>query len=104
MLLYLISEHIDRVKSFSYNQLVHIVNPYSLRGKKNFIKNQEVMQLLEHLGRKALVLIYNITRTFTHCLENPQAIFEEIRKRLSDYPHYDFPEFLPLFIEENKDN
>lgn len=91
MLLNLISEHIDRIKSFSYNQLVHIVNPYSLRGKKKFIKNQEVMQLLEHLGKKALVLIYNITCTFTHCLENPKAIFEEIGKRVSTHPHYYFP-------------
>lgn len=103
MLLYLISEHIDRIKSFSYNQLVDINNPYSLRGKKKFIKNQEVIQLLEHLGTKSLVLIYNITCTFTHCLDNPKAIFDEIGRRVSDDPHYDFPEFLPLFIEENKD-
>ena len=68
MLLYLISEHVDRAKSFSYNQLIDIPNPYSLRGKKKFIKNQEVLQLLDYLGSKSLVLIYNITCTFTHCL------------------------------------
>lgn len=48
-LLYLVSEQIDKIKAYAYPQLSNIPNPYSLAGKKAFISNSMVEQLLSFL-------------------------------------------------------
>lgn len=102
MLLNLISERIDKAKGFSYSELSKINNPYSLAGKKRIIKNIDVEGLLQFLGEKSLVLIFNIACTFSHCMEDPAAIFNLIGTRLAKNPRYNFPEFLSLYIEHTK--
>lgn len=74
-LLYLISEQIDKIKAYAYPQLGNIPNPYSLAGKKGFIRNRMVEELLNFLTyRKGSVLVYNFLRIFGDRVENPSVL------------------------------
>ena len=66
------------------------------------IKNVDIEQLLQFMGEKSLILIFNITCNLSHCMENPDMVLGLIGARLAKNPKYNFAEFLGLYIEYTK--
>jgi phosphatidylinositol 4-kinase len=102
-LLYLISEQIDRIKAYSYMELEAIENPYSLAGKKKFINHEQIMKLYEYFGESSSVLIYNFLKVFGRRIDNPSIIMDKLKEVITVKPDYGFPEFLGVFIDNNRD-
>lgn len=106
-LLYLIAEQIDRTKGYAYPQLSSIANPYSLAGKKGFISNQMVEQLLAFFGKssdRGAILVYNFLRIFGDRVENPSELMNSISALVAENPVYNYPPFLTLYVESNKED
>ena len=102
-LLYLISEQIDRIKAHSFPQLSEVSNPYSLAGKKGYISNASLEELLMFLTpQKGAKLVYNIVKTFGNRIEDPDSFLKELSKLLSVKPFYKYPSFLPLYVQKYK--
>ena len=104
-LLYLISEQIDRIKAHSYPQLSEVSNPYSLAGKRGYISNASLEELLMFLTpQKGAKLVYNIVATFGNRIEDPDTFLKELSKLLSVKPFYKYPSFLPLYVQKHKED
>jgi hypothetical protein len=104
-LLYLISEQIDRIKAHSFPLMGEVSNPYSLAGKKGYIANASLEELLISLSpSKGAKLIYSIVQTFGDRVEDPASLLNQLTTRLSMQPLYKYPSFLPLYAEEHKND
>ena len=104
-MLYLISEQVDRIKAHSYPLLSEVANPYSLAGKKKYIENASLEELLLFLTpTKGAKLIFNFVQTFGDRVEDYQTFMKELSRILSLKPFYKYPAFLPLYVEKHKDD
>ena len=103
-LLYLISEQVDRIKAYSYNELKDVENPYSLAGKKSFINFSQIMKLYDYFGEKSSILMYTFVKVFGNRIDNTEPILTRIKETITKKPDYGFPEFLDLFIQQNMNN
>ncbi len=71
-LLYLVSEQVDKIKAYAYPALKSVNNPYSLAGKKGYIINSILEELLSFLTpRKGAKLLHNLLVIFGDRIEQP---------------------------------